>query len=97
MGELDDAVYEVSAAAFELAKESASGGGATAEQQAKALELAERVNALMPDAEARAAHDQTLVRELTDARLDIGWVYSGGRSGASTRLFYHLKASETPG
>jgi hypothetical protein len=94
MSELENAVYEVSAEAFELAKQAAD-EGPTADQQAKALALAERVNALMPDAEARAAEDQTLVRELTDARLDIGWVYSGGRSGASTRLFYHLKASET--
>jgi hypothetical protein len=96
MAELDDAVYEASAEAFGLAKEAAD-EGQTPERQAKALELAGRVNALMPQAEARGGDDQTLVRELTEARLDIGWVYNLGRGPTSTRLFQHLRSADSGG
>jgi hypothetical protein len=88
---LSDQVYTVSAEAFELAK-AAAAAGFTDDQQAQALELARRINDLMPLAEAEADTDETLVRELTEARLEIGYVFNRGAGGTSTRLFQHLRS-----
>jgi hypothetical protein len=92
--ELSDNVYEVSAQTFELAK-AAVADGFTDAQLARALELAARINELMPLAQERAGEDETLVRELTEARLEIGYVYNRGDSATSTRLFHHLQSGES--
>jgi hypothetical protein len=91
--ELSDKVYEVSAETFELAKEAAADGFTDA-QLAHALDLAGRINELMPLVEEQAGDDQTLVRELTEARLEIGYVYNRGSGAMSTRLFHHLQAEQ---
>jgi hypothetical protein len=92
--ELSDKVYEVSAETFELAK-AAAADGFTDAQLAQALDLAARINELMPLAEEQAGEDRTLVRELTDARLEIGYVYNRGSGGMSTRLFHHLQSEQS--
>ena len=92
--DLAQQVYDVSAETFELAK-AAVADGFTDAQLAEALELAARINALMPLAEERRDEDETLVRELTESRLEIGFVYNRGDSPTSTRLFHHLGSAQS--
>lgn len=86
---LDDAnfaelIYELSDRAFVMAKDTAAGAGDAAERREGALELARRVNALAP--RAQASIDRSLSAAVSEAIVDINYVLSEGRAPLSLRL-----------
>jgi hypothetical protein len=90
-----DDVYRVSAEAFAIARR-AVGGGDPAPLGEAARAVNARLDALLPAAQAAEPADPGVMRAWSDARLDVGWVLSGGQLSPSTRLAAHI-AQMRPG
>lgn len=85
-GDLNQTVNELSNEAFELARAAAESGDYAA-GEARARELNDQLTDVWPSVEGAPAeeHDE-LSRVWSDARLDVGYVLSGGELPTSTRL-----------
>ena len=87
-----DKIHQLSAQAFQLAQQAARGQREVAqlERQAQAINL--RLEALLPAIDDAPAEQRSgLIDAWNDARLDVGYVLSGGELATSTRLFYFLR------
>jgi hypothetical protein len=82
-------VYRASEEAFALARR-AVGGGDPASLAEAARAVNARLDALLPAAQAAEATDPGVMRAWSDARLDVGYVLSGGQLSPSTRLAAHI-------
>src|SRR5262249_32967094 len=86
MGEEDATeVYRVSSEAFALACRAVD-SGETAPLVEAARAVNARLEALLAGAQAAEAADRGVMRAWSDARLDVGYVLSGGQLSTSTRL-----------
>ena len=84
--DLNQTVYGLSNEAFELARAAAESGDYAA-GEARAQELNDQLTGLWPRVEDAPAEEQAeLSRVWSDARLDVGYVLSGGELPTSTRL-----------
>jgi hypothetical protein len=85
-------VYQLSAAAFELAQEAAASQAKQNERARRAREINDFLNELVPYIQNAPLEEQEGLRTAwTDARLDVGYVLSGGELPTSTRLFHYLE------
>ncbi len=89
--DVDSEVYRLSARAFALAKEAASGGRSLLEEDARRID--ERLDELWEQLQAAPSSDPGVTRAWSDARLDVGYVLSGGELSPSPRLAQHLAES----
>ena len=84
-------VYAVSHEAFTLAREAAVGEGDAAARERQARVLNSRLDELWPLVQAAPDNERPgLNQAWTDARLDLGYILSGGELPTSTRLHYAL-------
>jgi|tagenome__1003787_1003787.scaffolds.fasta_scaffold20846818_2 hypothetical protein len=71
-----------------------AGGAADPARERRARELDERLEELWPAVDASPGEERReLVREWTDARMDLLFVLSGGTAPASLRLGHRLPRS----
>jgi hypothetical protein len=95
--DLQVAVFRLSNAAFGLAKELVAGSGDAAQRQEQARAMNEQLDALWPRIQALPPIDQApLATAWGDARLDLGYILSGGELSPSNRLAAHI-SSVQPG
>lgn len=84
--ELTESVIGVSQEAFDLARAAAMSGDFAADE-ARARELNDRLDELWPRVEAAPATAQPVLGQAwSDARLDLGYLLSGGALPTSIRL-----------
>jgi hypothetical protein len=82
-------VYRLSGEAFALARRAFDSGDLQRfVEEARAVNA--RLDALLAAAQAAEATDPGVMRAWSDARLDVGYVLSGGQLSTSTRLAGHL-------
>lgn len=78
--------------AYELAKAFASGDSDGEAQKVRARAIDRRLDELVPLIQAALPADQPRLTEAwNDARLDVGFVISGGTQPTSLRLAAHLR------
>ena len=88
--DLTELVSRLSGDAFSLAQATATRGG-TAVDEVHARELNDRLDELWPRIEAASTAVQPILSlAWTDARLDLGYVLSGGALPTSTRMHAFL-------
>lgn len=85
-------VHRASNKAFSLAQQFAAGAADLSRIQAKARELNRQLDELWPLIQQSTANEQVdLSQAWSDARLDLGYILSGGQLSTSTRLYYYLQ------
>lgn len=85
-------VSKLSYKAFELAKQAASGKGDKAQLMEQAGELNNHLEEVFNQIQSAPTNEQARLNSAwSDARLDVGYVMSGGELSTSTRLYYYLE------
>lgn len=93
--DLKTAVHELNRAAYELAKQSASGEGDRDEMKRQAREMDGFLDELVPRIQAAPLDDQQPLKDAwTDARQDVSYVLSDGQLPTSLRLFHYLEGQK---
>ena len=78
--------------AFGLAQAAAADTGGKASRGRRARAMNNRLDELIPFVQSAPPEDQAgLIQAWNDARLDLGYVLSGGELPTSTRLFHYLQ------
>jgi len=93
-------LYRLSNEAFSLTQQLIDGAQDAPALESRARALNERLSELWPRTEAAAARDPGLSRAWSDARVDVGYVLSGGDTPTTTtRVMQYLQTArnKSPG
>jgi hypothetical protein len=90
---LDQEISRLSAESFKLAQEAARGKRSWIDLEKRASEINTRLEEIWPEIEDADSGQSVLLRQAwTDARLDVGYVLSGGELATSIRLHHYLQS-----
>jgi hypothetical protein len=87
--------YRLSNEAFTLAQEAATNQGEAGARDERARTLNAILENIWPDIQTASAYDPGLTNAWSEARLDLGYVLSGGGPTTSIRLFQYLQGLKT--
>ena len=87
--------YRLSNEAFTLAQAAATNQGDSTTRNERARALDAVLDEIWPDVQTASAVDPGLANAWSEARLDLGYVLSGGGPATSIRLFQYLQGLRT--
>lgn len=90
--DLSSEINRISQDAFALAQAASTSRDDWEEYKQRAREINEILDRMLPEIQGASLPErQALIQDWNDARLDVGFVLSGGELATSTRLFHFLE------